>query len=43
MNISTIRCTKGLLKKLKALKVHPRETYEQVIDRLINQRGKKRK
>ena len=35
MNISTIRVNKETLKKLKELKIHPRETYEQVILRLI--------
>lgn len=33
--ITTIRVTKDLRKKLDKLKVHPRETYQQLIERLI--------
>jgi len=35
-----IRIRKGTIRELKKLKVHPRETYDDVIRRLIEERKK---
>jgi predicted transcriptional regulator len=39
--ITTIKLDKKTKEKLDKLKMHPRETYEQVILRLIEKEGKK--
>lgn len=36
MEKTTIKLTKSTKKKLEELKIYPRETYEEVITRLIN-------
>ena len=43
MNITTIRLSKDLKKRLRELEIHPRETDEQIIERLIKFAKKKEK
>ena len=37
MDITTIRLTKNIKKKLRKFEIHPRETYEDIIKRLIKE------
>ena len=43
MNITTIRLSKELKKRLRKLEVHPRETDEQIIERLVKSVEKEKK
>jgi len=43
MNITTIRLKKDTKKKLREFEIHPRETDEEIILRLIEKCNKKRK
>jgi len=36
MDITTLRVSKRLRKRLRKHEIHPRETYEQIIERLIS-------
>jgi len=38
MDITTIRINKELKNKLRELEIHPRETYEDIIKRLIKRK-----
>jgi hypothetical protein len=38
MTIATIRTTKKTIEELKKLKIHPRQTMEQLLRQLINEK-----